>query len=71
MGIVADLKYVRHCLASRFLHDLEDLRGSVEPLLHSGFYTEPFGLVNHVETSKTMAGLLFTLPAYSQDGNGN
>jgi hypothetical protein len=26
-------------------------RGSVEPLLRLGFYTEPFGLLNHVETS--------------------
>ena len=27
------------------------LQGSVEPLLRSGFYTEPFSLLNHVETS--------------------
>ena len=26
-------------------------QGSVEPLLRSGFYIEPFGLLNHIETS--------------------
>ena len=40
-------------LISWFLCNLEDLRAlyTIEPSLRLGFYTEPFNLLNHIETS--------------------
>ena len=48
-------------LFSQFLRDLEALGAPLNPRFTQDS-TEPFGLLNHVETSKTMSNYYLDLP---------